>query len=140
MRATAEREIDWRYGRALARHALEQWGLWCRTRTPGPKPDRSWMGPFVDRMLGSIIRSGAVQDWKEDDCERFDSQVMRKIRALNVDVFHALERYYAYPDREMRESASKGALAKRLRVNRDTASKRLEIGEHMVMMMMGSDE
>lgn len=123
---------------AEARHALEQWGIWSRTDGPAPKGAISWMGPMIDRKVGHIVEDDGrpVQVWPDDDCQRFDKHVMAHIREHNPPAFMALKLYYAYPDGDEYRSLSKSLLAKRLRVSRVTAIKRLEIGESMVAAML----
>lgn len=123
---------------AQARFALEQWGIWCRTQTGAPRDAISWMGPFVDRLKE---RRGEPDDrpvrtWEDRDCEAFDLHVMAHIRSTNYDAFRALVLYYAFPGDDEYRALSKAVLAKRLGVNRDTATKRLEIGENMVAAMV----
>ncbi|WP_348720365.1 hypothetical protein [uncultured Alcanivorax sp.] len=123
---------------AQAEFALEQWGIWCRTATPGPKGAISWMGPMVDRMVGQIVEADErpVRAWEDNDCEAFDAHVVRHIRENNIDAYEAIKAYYAFPDGDDYRALSKTVLAKRLRVNRDTAVKRLEIGINMVAAML----
>ena len=123
---------------AQAEFALEQWGIWCRTATPGPKGAISWLGPMVDRMVGQIVEADErpVRAWEDNDCEAFDAHVVRHIRENNIDAYEAIKAYYAFPDGDDYRALSKTVLAKRLRVNRDTAVKRLEIGINMVAAML----
>ena len=122
---------------AQAEFALEQWGIWARISRPGPRGAISWMGPMMDRAVGQIIDDSGypVQSWNDGDCEAFDAHVMRHIRENNPPVFQALKTYYADAADEYR-SVSKADLAKRLRINRSTAIKRLEIGINMVAAML----
>ncbi len=123
---------------AQAEFALEQWGIWCRTATPGPKGAISWMGPMVDRLVGTIVEADErpVRAWEDNDCEAFDAHVIRLVRDHNPEAYQALRHYYAFPDGDDYRAISKSVLAKRLRVNRDTAVKRLEIGINMVAAML----
>ena len=123
---------------AQAEFALEQWGIWCRTATPGPKGAISWMGPMVDRLVGTIVENDErpVRAWEDNDCEAFDTHVIRHVRDNNPEAYQALRLYYAFPDADDYRAISKSVLAKRLRVNRDTAVKRLEIGINMVAAML----
>lgn len=120
-----------------ARHALEQWGLWCRTKSPGPKPQKSWMGAFIDRLKERSAMPGiTIQTWGEEDGEIFDYHVMRKIKKSNPDVFQALKLYYAYIPGDDALITSKKHLAKRLSVDWRTAAKLLEVGEGMVAVLL----
>lgn len=123
---------------AQAEFSLEQWGIWCRTATPGPKGAISWMGPMLDRMMGTIVDNDErpVRAWEDADCEAFDAHVVRHIRENNKDAYEALRAYYAYPDGDEYRAVSKTVLAKRLKVSRVTAIKRLEIGINMVAAML----
>lgn len=123
---------------AEARFALEQWGIWSRTAGPAPKGAISWMGPIVDRQIGQIVDDDGrpVQVWEDAACQGFDEHVMAHIRQHNPPAFMALKLYYAFPDGDDYRALSKTVLAKRLRVSRVTAIKRLEIGESMVAAML----
>lgn len=123
---------------AQARFALEQWGIWCRTQTGAPRDAISWMGPFLDRLKerrgepdGRLVRA-----WEDRDCEAFDQHVMAHIRSTNYSAFRALALYYAFPGDDEYRALSKAVLARRLGVSRDTATKRLEVGENMVAAMV----
>ena len=125
------------YINAEAEFALEQWGIWSRRHRPGPKDAISWMGPMIDRMVGQIVDDSGypVQAWEDRDLEAFDSHIMHHIRANNHPVFQTLKTYYGDSSDEYR-CVSKRELARRLKVNRDTAVKRLEIGINMVAAML----
>lgn len=120
-----------------AKFALEQWGAWCRSGLDGPRPEKSWMGAFLDRLKERALHQQAVyQIWEEDKCELFDLHVMRRVKAINPDAFQALKLYYAYPSSDDSLALSKQHLANRLKVDRRTAAKRLEVGENMVAVML----
>lgn len=126
--------------RAEARFALEQWGIWCRTNIGAPRPVSSWMGDFWSNFNGSRVAGDRrpVRVWEDPDCEAFDQHVMRYVRMANQPAFEALTLYYAFTDSDGYHSVSKAALARRLRVSRDTATKRLEIGENMVAAVIST--
>ena len=122
---------------AGAEFALEQWGIWTRREKPAPKHAISWMGPMIDRLMEQIIDDSGhpVQAWEDRDCEAFDAHVMTHIRQQNMAVFRTLRVYYAESTDEYR-CTSKKELARRLHVDRRTATKNLEIGINMVAAML----
>ena len=121
-----------------AEMALTQWGIWCRSNTGAPRGAISWMGPFVDRMRGQIIDPDdrPVRLWDDPVCEAFDAHVMQYIRERYPEDFRALAEYYAFPAGDDDLVTSKAGLAKRLRVSRNTAIRRLEAGIKMVAVAL----
>ena len=104
-----------------AERMLEQWGIWSRTGRPGPRQYQSVAGALERAMVQQP--TPAVHVPEDEVMEEFDRRVMATLRAQNSDAYEAVRLYYVVGFAEDRSGIRE--IAFRLRVNKDTASKRL---------------